>query len=74
LLQARERQPGVRARVGLLDHDSDLIQSIIRGKDFAELKLPDKIAATQLDNKMAGQGDEDDAHDEIAELIRACTQ
>lgn len=62
----------VRARPALLEHDSDLIQSIKRGKNFGELKLPDKIAAIQLDNKLAGKGQADDGDDPIAELIRRC--
>jgi hypothetical protein len=46
-----------RARVGLLDHDSDLLQSVKRANGVVELKLPDKLAAIQLDNKLAGDGE-----------------
>jgi hypothetical protein len=62
----------VRARVGSLGENSDLLQSIRRGKNIVEWKLPDKIAAIQLDNKMAGQGEADGADDSIAKLIRSC--
>jgi hypothetical protein len=63
----------IRARVSELPDDSDLFQSIRRGQGFVERKLPDKLAAIQLDNKLAGEGT-NDAADQLAAMLRRCMQ
>lgn len=64
----------VRARVSDLPDDSDLFQSIKQGKGFVERKLPDKLAAIQLDSKLAGEGNPNEAADQLAAMLRRCLQ
>lgn len=59
----------VRARAGLLPHNSPLWQSIKYKGDGVEYRLPDKLKAIELDNDLAGDGKEATVNDELAELL-----
>lgn len=48
----------VKAKVGELDANSDLWNSVKTTKDGTEYKLPDKLAAIRADCDLAGEGAE----------------
>jgi hypothetical protein len=73
LIEKRKRLARiVRARVTMEPPDSDLWQSVKTRDGVSEFRLPDNIAAIVFDNKLAGQGNETEADDEISELLRRC--
>lgn len=59
----------VRAKVGELEHDSDLWNSIKRTDTGIEYRLPDKLKAIELDNDLAGEGSEAEGKDALAGLL-----
>jgi Terminase small subunit len=64
----------VRARVAVEPPDSDLWQAVKTRDGVSEFRLPDKIEAIVLDSRLAGQGNEAEADDEISALLKRCTR
>lgn len=63
----------VRARVASLEPDSDLWQSVETQPDGRRrFRLPDKLAAIETDNDLAGKGSEASVNDELAAMLRRC--
>lgn len=59
----------VRANVVLLPADSDLWQSVERGKRGARLRIADKLVAIKLDNELAGSDSEAEADDALSKML-----
>ncbi|MEO7317474.1 MAG: hypothetical protein ABIZ56_00645, partial [Chthoniobacteraceae bacterium] len=57
------------ARVALLPHDSDLLQSIKMTEAGCEIRMADKLAAIRLDNDLAGHNGGPDPDDEMTKLV-----
>jgi phage terminase small subunit len=62
----------LRCRPQLEPADSDLWQSVEIRDGMTKLRLPDKLAAIDADNDLAGQGSEANAHDQLSEMLRRC--
>lgn len=57
----------------MLEAGSDLWQAIETQPDGRnKLRLPDKLAAIELDNDLAGEGSGSNVNDELAAMLRRC--
>lgn len=59
----------VRSRPALLVYESDLWQTISETRYCAIYRVPDKITAIILDNKLAGHGGDNAMQDELSQLL-----